>query len=89
MTELQVNNIFFCYELSSKHNVYIIGSTLYIWKQHIFETIFTFNDVLNIQYAIGKGLGYQERAYYMGVNAYFFPRRKNGPHATPSYGPEN
>ena len=56
-----------------------------MWKQNNFETIFTSNDVLNIQYEIGKGFGSRERAYYMGVNAYFDTRRANIPHATPNY----
>ena len=42
---------------------------------------------MNIQDGIGKGFGYRERAYYMGVNASFGTRRTNRPHATPNYGP--
>ena len=40
-------------------------------KQHDFETIFTSNDVMNIQYAIGKEFGSIERSYYIGVDAFF------------------
>ena len=60
MTKVQLNNSFFYYELTSTTNSYIIGITVSIWKQHNFETIFTFNDVLNIQYDIGNGFGYIE-----------------------------
>ena len=42
---------------------------------------------MNIQDGIGKGFCSIERAYSMGVNDYFFSRRKNRPHATPKYGP--
>ena len=43
-------------------------------KQHDFETILTSNDVMNIQDTNGKGLGYRERALYMGMNNYSSPR---------------
>ena len=46
----------------------------------------TSNDVMNIQYEIGKGFGCRERSYYMGLNASFCPIRKNIPHAPPNYG---
>ena len=59
-----------------------------MWVNHEFETIFTSNDVMNIQYEIGKGFGCRERSYYMGLNASFCPIRKNIPHAPPNYGPE-
>ena len=36
-------------------------------EKHNFETIFTSDDVLNIQDAIGKGFGSRERALYMGI----------------------
>ena len=55
-------------------------------EKHEFETIFTSNDVMNIQDRIGKGFGSRERAYSMGVNTYFGTNR---PHATPNYGPRN
>ena len=42
---------------------------------------------MNIQYVTGKGFGYREIAYSIGINAYFLPRRTNRPHATPHYGP--
>ena len=38
--------------------VNIIYITLSIWKRHNFETIFTSNDVLNIQDSIGNLFGY-------------------------------
>ena len=50
MTKVQVNNNIFYYELSSKHNVYILGIKLYMLKWNNFETIFTYNDVLNIPF---------------------------------------
>ena len=31
---------------------------------------------MNIQHGIGNRFGYIEKAYYMGVNAYFVPRQK-------------
>ena len=55
MTEVQVNNNIYYYKSSSKPNVEIIGITISMWKQNDFETIFTSDDVLNIQDAIGKG----------------------------------
>ena len=42
---------------------------------------------MNIQYGVGKVFGYRERAYSIGVNYYFGPRRTNITHATPNYGP--
>ena len=60
-----------------------------MWKQHDFETIFTYNDVMKIQDNIGKGFGSREIAYSMGLNAYFGPIRTNILHATPNYGPGN
>ena len=87
ITKLQVNNNINYYEVSGKPNVDIIGNTLSMWKQHNFETIFTSDDVLNIQDAIGKGFGSRERALSMGVNDYVGPIRINRPHATPNYGP--
>ena len=50
------NNIFY-YELGSKPNVDILGITVSMYKQHNFETIFTSNNIMNIQYAIGKVFG--------------------------------
>ena len=41
---------------------------------------------MNIQDSIGKGSGYIEIAYYMGVNDYFGPRITIRPHETPNYG---
>ena len=42
---------------------------------------------MNIQYAIGKGFGYQEISHSMVVNSYFGPRITNIIHATPNYIP--
>ena len=56
-------------------------------EKHTFETIFTSNDVMNIQDEIGKGFGSIEKAYSMGVNSYFSPRQTDGPHSIPNYGP--
>ena len=58
MTKVQVNKNIFNFELISKPNIDIPGITVYMWKQHDSETIFTFNDVMNIQYSIGKVFGY-------------------------------
>ena len=81
-----MKNIFYL-EPNSKSNVDIHGITVFMWENHDFETIFTSNDVINIQYVIGKVFGYRERAYSMGVNAYFVTRLTNRPHATPNYVP--
>ena len=62
------------FELTSKTISDIIGITLFIWKQHNFEIIFTSNYVLNIQYEFGKSFGSREREYSMVLNAYFYPR---------------
>ena len=51
------------YEVSSEINIYIIGNAVYVWKKHNFETIFTSDDVLIIQYDIGNRFGYRDRAY--------------------------
>ena len=80
MTEVQANKNIFHFELSSKPNVCILGITVSMWKHHDFETILNYNDVMIIRDGIGNGLWSIERAYYMGVNAYFGPRRKNRPH---------
>ena len=32
-----------------------------MWVKHDLETIFTYNDVMNIQYVISKGFGSRER----------------------------
>ena len=58
-----------------------------MYKWHNFEIIFTYNDVLKIKYAIGKGFGYQERVYSMRVNDYVCRRRTNRPHETPNNEP--
>ena len=57
-------------------------------QRHNFETIFTSNDVTNIQYETRKGFGSREISYSMVVNDYFGTRRTNRPHATPNYGPK-
>ena len=56
-------------------------------EKHEFETIFTYNKTMNIQDAIGKGFGSIGRAYYIGLNDCFTPRRTNRPHTTPNYRP--
>ena len=56
-------------------------------EKYIFGSLFTSDDVLNIQDTIGKGFGYREKALSMGVNDYFGRIRTNRPHATPNYGP--
>ena len=68
-------------------NVDIIGIAVSMWKHHNFETTFTYDDVMNIQYSIGKGFRYRERALSMSVNVYFGPIRTNTPCATPNHGP--
>ena len=57
ITEIQVKQILSTF----KTNVDIIGITVSIWKIYDFETIFTSNDVTNIQDAIGKYFGSIER----------------------------
>ena len=48
MTKVKVNkNSFYTF------NVNILGITVSMWKQHDFETIFSSNDVMNIQDGIG------------------------------------
>ena len=86
MTTVQVNNNSSYYEVSSKTYVEITGITVSMWKQHNFETIFTSDDVLNIQYATRKDFYSGERVFYTRVNAYFDPIRTNIPHATTIYG---
>ena len=65
MTKLQVNKHIFYFELSSKPHVDTIVIKVSIWRRNYFETIFTSDDLVNIQYAIGKVFGYIERAYSM------------------------
>ena len=87
MTKVQAKKNIFYFELSSKQNVDIEGITVSMQKKHQFETIFTSNDVMNIQYGIGKVFGSRERSYYVGVNDYFGHRQTNIPHATLNYEP--
>ena len=87
MTNVQVNNKIYQYAFISKTNVDIIYITVSMWKQYIFEIIFNSDDVLNIQDYTRKLFGSREIALSMGVNAYFGPRRKQIPHATPNYVP--
>ena len=47
----------------------------YPCEKHGSKTIFTSNNVMNIQYGIGGVFGSIERAYSMGVNEYFGPKR--------------
>ena len=86
-TNVQVKKWMFYCKLSIKNNIDIIGIIVSIWKRHKFETIFTYNDVLNIQDTIGKRFGSRKRTYVMVMNAYFYPKRKNIIYATPNYGP--
>ena len=81
-----MNNKIYCYEFSSQPNVDLIGITLYMCNQHVFETILNFDDVLNIQDYIGKIFGSRERSFSMVVNDYFGPRKTNRPHTTHNYG---
>ena len=74
MTKLLVNNNIYYREVSSKPNVEIIGITLSMRKQHIFETIFTSDDFLNIQDSIVKGFNSREIEFLVGVNSYFVPK---------------
>ena len=57
-------------------------------EKHEFETIFTSNDAINIQYKISKRFVNREISYSMGFHAHFGPRRTNIPHETPNYGHE-
>ena len=50
------NTLYF--EHSSIPNFGTIGITVSMWKRHDFEDIRIFNNVMNIQDAIGKGFGY-------------------------------
>ena len=65
MTKLQVNKHIFYFELSSKPHVDTIVIKVSIWRRNYFETIFTSDDLVNIQYAIGKVFWYIERVYSM------------------------
>ena len=47
-----MNKSIFHFELSNKPYVGILGITVSMWTLHDFETIFTYNDVMNIQDAI-------------------------------------
>ena len=84
MTKLQVNKHIFYFELSSKPHVDTIVIKVSIWRRNYFETIFTYDDLVNIQYAIGKVFGYIERAYSM-LEKKKCHKRTNIPHATPNY----
>ena len=44
--------------LRSKPNVEIIGIKVSMWKLHSFKIIFVSNNVMNIQYVIGKRFWY-------------------------------
>ena len=52
-----------------------------------FETIFNYNDIINILDVIGKGVLSREITYSIGVNDYFVPIGGNISHAKPNYGP--
>ena len=58
MTNIEVNQDIFYFELSGKTNVDIIGIIVSMWKCCDFKNIFTSNDVMKIQYTIGKEFGY-------------------------------
>ena len=68
MTKVQVRNNIYYYEVSIKPNVDIIVIVVSMWRQHKS----TSDDVLKIQYDIGKGFGSREIELYMGVQDYFF-----------------
>ena len=55
-----INDIYY-YEVISKPNVEIIVITVSMWKRQNFETIFTSDDVLNIQDVIRNGFGSREK----------------------------
>ena len=57
MEKVQVNKNIFYYELSIKPNVDMLGITVYMRKQHKFETILHSNDVMNVKESIGEGFG--------------------------------
>ena len=59
MTKVQVNKNIFYFELSSKPNVGILRITVSMWRKHELVAIFTSNDVMNIQDAIGKVFWYR------------------------------
>ena len=55
-------------------------------KKHEFETIFTYNYVMNIQNGLVKVFGSRQISYSPVVNDYFVPRRTNRLYTTPIYG---
>ena len=59
MTKVKVDKNIFYSEITFKPNVCIICIKLYMCKWHEFETIFTSNDVMNIQDGIRNGFGYR------------------------------
>ena len=59
MTKVQAKKNIFYFELSSKPNFDTVGIAVSMWKKHESETIFTYNDVINILYGIGNGFGYR------------------------------
>ena len=59
LTKVKLNKNIFYFGIISKPNVGILGIAISIWKHNDFETIFTYNDVMNIQYVIGKIFGYR------------------------------
>ena len=86
ITKSQVSINIFYFELSFKPNVDIMGIKVYNCKSREIETIFTYIDVMSIQYFIGNGFGFQIRAFSVRLNAFFNPRRTIGLNATPNYG---
>ena len=58
MTKVPLNNNIYYNKVSSKPNIDIIGIIVTLWENYNFETIFTSDDILNIQYAAGKIFGF-------------------------------
>ena len=82
-----MNNNIYYYGIINLPNFDIIVITVSLLKQQIIETIFKYDDVLNIQDSIENGFGSREIELFMGVNSYFGPIIINRPHATPKYEP--
>ena len=57
-TKVQANKNMFYFEIINKNNVDALGITVSMCRWYDFETIFTSNNVTNVQGAIGKGFGY-------------------------------
>ena len=59
-TKSRVKKNIFYFEIIIKPNVDIVGITVSVLKNNEFETIFTSNDITNIQDRNGKGFGSRE-----------------------------